>query len=519
IYAGVLLTEIAADQLSVTEGPTTVSLRSANVAVGDLDGDGLSETLFAGLQDNNDTIYAFVLDTVWDADTHAFVYNFADDFETVPGRGNTNFTPLTFVADFDGDGKKEMLIQRYLYENFAETAGSFVRKSDDVYDATNAGALGAAWDTIAAVGDIDGDLRDDLVFVSDGFWEIYWLGYNQSGQWVLKKNVNIFDSGAYYPAIAVGDFDGDSIVVRYVDSETLFSNPHPIALLAANPVWDGVDMQGSTSFGTTLGQEVEREKSVGLSVGFSIGYESEGLFGLWSASFKVSVESSFDWTATQSRSIEESYTYSTSGEDKVIFTAIPYDVYYYEIIVSPDSEMVGTAISVNLPRKPVTLPVERTYYNSHNGGAPDVDASALTHTLGDPLSYPTRDEAEVLVALGGGEGVMSTNMLTVGQGTGATAIELSVTEGNGTGTAFDFSVTIESEVGAGGFTVGASSGFHYGESYSIMTTNGTVYGGEIGNIPAAAWSLDRSFSWGLFSYRATVGAEKMVVVQYYTEQI
>jgi hypothetical protein len=114
---------------------------------------------------------------------------------------------------------------------------------------------------------------------------------------------------------------------------------------------------------------------------------------------------------------------------------------------------------------------------------------------------------------------MSDDVLTVGQGTGTTAIDLSVSEGTGHGTAFDFSVTIEAEVGAGGFTAGVSSGFHYGESYSITTTDGTVYSGEVGNIPAEAWSLDRSFSWGLFSYRTTVGAEKMIVVQYFTEQI
>lgn len=97
---------------------------------------------------------------------------------------------------------------------------------------------------------------------------------------------------------------------------------------------------------------------------------------------------------------------------------------------------------------------------------------------------------------------------------------MSVTNAKGTGTAFDFSVQIEAEAGAGGFTAGVSAGFHYGESYSVTTSTGTVYGGEVDNIPAESWNLDRSFSWGLFAYKGVAGAsEKFVVVQYYTDKI
>lgn len=319
--------------------------------------------------------------------------------------------------------------------------------------------------------------------------------------------------------VVMGDFDGDSIAVEFIESEILFSNPHPIAVLAANPFWSGVDMGGETSFGTTTGSEVEQEKSIGFNVGFSVGYETEGPFDLWSASVKASFESSFDWTATSSVSIEESYTYSTESEDKVIFTAIPYDVYYYRVIKAPEEDMVGTVLTVNLPRKPVTLPVERNYYNSHNGGAMDIDSSLLSHSVGDPLSYPDSTEADSLIANGGGQGIKSTSMLTVGQSSGSTSIEMSVTNSNGSGFAFDFSVNIEAEYGAGGFTAGGNAGFHYGESYTVTTSDGMVYGGSVGNIPDEDFTLDRSFSWGLFSYKASLGNEQFVVVQYYTEKL
>jgi hypothetical protein len=62
-----------------------------------------------------------------------------------------------------------------------------------------------------------------------------------------------------------------------------------------------------------------------------------------------------------------------------------------------------------------------------------------------------------------------------------------------------------------------TSSFHYGESYKITTSEGATYGGEVGNIPAGQFSLDRSFDWGLFSCRGVLGKEQFIVVQYYTD--
>lgn len=522
IYTGITLEELDSDTITVLEeGVGTITLHSSSCAVGDLDGDGLNEILFIGEPEWDATYYMMILEPVWDEDNSEFEFVFKPDYEYFEGRSSHHITPICAIADFDGDGKKEFMGYRYMYENLSETGGSFTRKSSvaDIYNPTNFGAYGSVWDTSLAVGDFDGDMKTDIVYVSDSWYELFCLGFNDSGQWVRKGTGNIIDTGGYYPYVTMGDYDGDSIVVEFLESETLFSNPHPVAVLAANPFWSGLGMDGETSFGTTTGSEVEKEKSIGFSVGYSIGYESSGPFGLWSASVKMSFESSFDWTATQSVSIDESYTYSTTNEDKVIFTAIPYDVYYYSVIQAPDPDMLDEVITVNLPRKPVTLPVERTYYNANNGQALDIDSTILTHSIGNPMSYPTENMATQLTALGGGEGILSTSMLTVGQGSGYTSIDMSVVNANGSGFAFDFSVTIEAEGGAFGFTAGTSAGFHFGESYSITTSEGMLYGGAVSNIPSEHWDPAMSFSWGLFSYRATLGSEKFVVVQYYTEDI
>ncbi len=343
------------------------------------------------------------------------------------------------------------------------------------------------------------------------------MGFDDAGMWGRKGTGNIANTVPEFPYLTMGDYDGDSITVEFQNSELLFSDPHPIAVIASNPFWNGISMDGQTSFGNTVSTTQETEKNIGFSVGVSFGYEAEGIFDIYKASVKTTFESSFDWTATNSVSIEESYTYSTNNEDQVVFTAIPYDVYYYKVVQAPDANMIGKKISVNLPRKPITLPVERSFYNDHNGDAADIDATVLTHKIGEPLSYPTKAQATALIAKTGGQGLISSKTMTVGEGSGNTAIEMSKTTEKGAGFDFDLSVTIEAEAGVGGFTAGTSAGFHYGESYSITTGDGTVFSGQVSNVPSNQYSLDKSFIWGLFSYTGQLGAEKFVVVQYYTE--
>jgi hypothetical protein len=524
IYAGATLEELASGTLAVSvPGETTYVLHSSNCAVGDLDADGLNEIMFIGERENSAAYWIFVLEPNWNEDAGEFEFSFRTRYAYAVGRDDNYLTPVCAIADFDGDGKKDILGYRYIYENLSVTGGIFTKKQnvEDVYDPVYADAYGSAYDCSLAVGDFDGDLKTDICYITDAFYELYCLGFNNAGQWVRKGTGNITDgSDSYYsayetPFITMGDFDGDSIAVQFEKSETLFSDPHPVAVMASNPFWSGVAMDGETSFGTATGNTVEKEKAIGFSTRYTIGYESD--FGIWSASVKASFEQSFDWTAIESETLTESYTYSTVSEDKVIFTTVPYDVYYYKVIQAPVQNMIGKMLTVNLPRKPITLPVERSFYNANNGESPDVGSSVLTHTIGDPISYPNTAEASQLITDGGGEGVKSRNMMTVGQGSGSETIAMSVTNAEGTGSAISISVEIEAEVGVGGFTAGITEGFHYGESYTVTASTSTLYTGKVNNIPAANWNISRAFSWGLFSYKTTLGSEKFIVLQYYTE--
>ena len=91
------------------------------------------------------------------------------------------------------------------------------------------------------------------------------------------------------------------------------------------------------------------------------------------------------------------------------------------------------------------------------------------------------------------------------------------TEGKGSGTSFDFGVKIESEVGAGGVTMGTSVGFHYGYKCNVTNTESTLFEGTVGDIPQSAYDSSRAYTFGLFAYPLTHGDQTFTVVNYWVK--
>lgn len=198
---------------------------------------------------------------------------------------------------------------------------------------------------------------------------------------------------------------------------------------------------------------------------------------------------------------------SGKDEDKVVFTAVPFDVYYYKVIDSggdPDVKEDGT-LTISVPRKPQTLAVPRDYYNTNNGDFPDVDETIFHHTIGNVKSYPRSPDQS---------GVWS-DEVSVGIGTGSTEAMIEITTGEGTGVNFDYTVEISSEVGTGGVVVGASAAFSYGYSFEVTNTRSTFYKGVVDDIPSGYSLAEYGYSWGLCAYPASLGANKFTVVNYW----
>jgi len=170
-------------------------------------------------------------------------------------------------------------------------------------------------------------------------------------------------------------------------------------------------------------------------------------------------------------------------------------------------------MSVNVPREMQTLSVERAFYNDNNGDAPDVGDTVLAHAIGDVASYPGPSERDSLMSEGGLQSIES----PVGVGSGSITVTVDRTTGQGSGTSYDFEFLIEAEAGVGGVTFGSSLGFQYGYEYWETNTESTFYEGTVGDIPAASFTPDLAYTFGLFAYPFENEGQKFTVVNYWVE--
>lgn len=130
IYQGILLTQVATDTLAATEAATTVTLRGANCAIGDIDSDGLNEVLFLGPATGT-MYYAMMLKPTWNATAKKFDYAMVPKIQQIgDGRSTEYHAPLCAIADFDGDGKKDILAYRYIYQSLTSVTNPFTQLSD-----------------------------------------------------------------------------------------------------------------------------------------------------------------------------------------------------------------------------------------------------------------------------------------------------------------------------------------------------------------------------------------------------
>ena len=240
--------------------------------------------------------------------------------------------------------------------------------------------------------------------------------------------------------------------------------------------------------------------------------------------YHAGIEQSLDFTASQSTTIEKYNSYTSGpGEDKVVFTSVPFDVYYYTIVSSPAAEDVGRTVSINIPREIQTLASSIGFYNDHNGQAPDVDENVFQHSPGDVWSYPSADDKNRILreAESSEPGYQSlwNGPRPVSEGSGYDTIGISTTEGSARGASMDLNVKLEfSSTSPGGAKVGSSIGFHYGYSYSLSTEDTAFFEGTVGNIAASDYTADNLYQYGLMVYPQQYGDQDFVVMNYWLER-
>jgi hypothetical protein len=526
----------------------------AFVATGDVDNDGRDEILVSGhrvedadyghhdlfLIDDRQTSYRFF---------QAFrIYQGAGPQHSGDGDNNRWRPPLQMFtkrtmpavekAIYAGsdiiDGLPSILASTYTTLPSGKTIDNGVTVTRMSYYEDGGGSFNHAPPEVA-IGDIDGSGSDAILAVWDQVNEeignrdafvpstIARCGWDpQLGKWTRWKNIINTTSGnstaigengsdGNYPVtMAMPNLDHDSPVVKYNNQhELLFGTPRVLAVLAAPPFIDKVnDENGQTgiSFGNGVGYG--NEGTIGVNAGFSIGYEAPSLFGLTTLSWKLSFNAAMDWISSTNVSLEQTETWTTGTDDAVVFQVIPFDVYYYTIVSSPDATDFGKTVSINVPRKLKTYKVPVSLYNASVVDGPQLDSAILTHTVGDPGSYP-KYNACATAAPGGMFGTTSylvdrdswcyasATPLHVGVGSGTVGFTIARTDTSSAGVATDLSVQFETEAGAGGFTVGSSVGFHWGYSYTVDTSKSYSFDGAVGDLPDASHGYD----FGLMAHK------------------
>ena len=179
-------------------------------AVGDFNGDGKSDIL---LQNTNGSLYVWMVD----GSTITGGYLSIPTTGGLPGLGAGSGWSVATVADFNGDGKADILLQNTNGSLYMWMIDGSVISGGYVSIPSNGGlpslGAGSGW-TIAGAGDFNGDGKADLLLQNTNGSLYVWMidGSVISGGYVsIPSNGQLpsLGAGSGWSIGAIGDFNGD----------------------------------------------------------------------------------------------------------------------------------------------------------------------------------------------------------------------------------------------------------------------------------------------------------------------
>lgn len=525
----------------------------ADVTLGDIDGDNLDEIVFAGLTNfdpNGICAYNYLLLAIDDLVRESVPLGATEHQPDIHGgcdQGQLRFVHVN-TLDIDGDGLLEIQANELVFEDFSQYLPwtrlsaplefssdilENVEISDDALFAGN-GEIGFSGrfdrsNSAMVVGDLTADKRQDVIFYSQASDTLQVWGLSdpkeepdpiKSGQWRQLHSLNTVSSeDTLNPILVATNVNHDSLSISFDegDYKLIFTEPIIIAALAASPCFADLGQNSDacrTSLGTAESDSIEIENSYSITAGITVGFEQEfSAAGVKVGGIEVlaSLKRSLSFANSTAYTLTKRIVYSTGPiEDTVIFTTIPLDQYTYTITSHPDSSLINTKVVVSMPRTPVEVQVERSFYNANViSGGPKIDETVFSHAAGDPLSYPGKSEKDaekeqhpaleigsVSIPLGG---FFEVGPVSVGQGGGSTTLEINVAEESGNALAYGAEYELAIQGTAGSLVVGWSVGFSHEHSLSIAHGEESSYEGTVSNLPADTFASG-SYEWGMFTY-------------------
>ena len=281
----------------------------------------------------------------------------------------------------------------------------------------------------------------------------------------------------------------------------VFVEPIVAAVLASPPCKFDIGQNTDaceTTFGNTTSSGTELERSASFSIAGMRGVKVQS--GVFNSDVELTAKLSLKLTLTKSYAytLEKSVIFTTGPhEDTVVFTTVPVDLYQYQVIQHPDPTVIGQIMDAVQPREPIYRQVERRFYNDHLApGSLVIDDTVLSHHIGNPHSYPSRNEKDALLNQYGG---LELGPQAVGQGSGQTELELVVGEEWDHGGSLELGFELEAKTTITGVEWGITIGASVEESISWSSGQQTTYDGVVGSIDAAHYQAEQ-YSFGLFTY-------------------
>ena len=524
-----------------------VAAEAADLELADIDGDGLDEVVFSGATNLawscGDAFSALLIALDDKANDYTLLGATEEDlfYQNCPAFSSwKRFFVFLATPDLDGDGVHEIVANQLVFDNFANAAPftplAGVELPSEIFldDNDDPGPyLGVATLEMVAA-DVTGDGRQNVLLYHQnrdtmpvwGLSAISSIGANANG-WAQLSEVAMpgtsNSQGTARPIVVPANVDEDGPVLKYGEGsyELVFTEPIVIAALAAPPCHEGIEQNVSacvTSFGQGNAETVDSSLSVTVKASAFVGVETSvnvPFLGDVGTEFTSTVTASASAWAGSAYTVEKTITYSSGPlEDAVVFTSVPYDVYRYAIVSHPDPELVGNDVVIRIPREPITLVAERTFYNgSVPEGSLTIDANVFDHQPGDVASYPSASRKNSLLSQWGGLEFGPSN---VGQGTGQTQQEIQVSTevgvGGTLGIEYEREFKATSGIVFGGFSVG------YGVEAALSFTSGsqTTFSGTVGSISAADFAAN-AYQWGIFTYDQEASDQEFAVINYWVQ--
>lgn len=438
----------------------TIRIRSTESTTGDVDGDGLDEIFLVGHE------VAHLVGRVLDDANHDFaeLKNIDRVFEDPWFYW---FNVRVETGDVDGDG----------YEEYAILGQSYIF--------------------------LYGELHDDLGPGNGELLEIWKIGDNK------------------HPTLAIGDFDGDGLILEYTGEQTSFQTPDiPIAALAAPPVIDGVNQHPEGSFtrlGITEPLGYDGAYQLDISTELSFSFEGDPI------EMPVGVLDAFleEFTITQTPVKITGSNISFEGtypDDHVLYQSSEFDQYTYTIVSWPGhDDRIGETVSINVPTNITIGTATLAEFNAAAGSAQSIGPETFDHQSGDINTYPTSDERNTTLNSYPG---WSSEAIPVGIGTGLANVAIDLGE-------FEIDVGSLRYGTPWGHLDGTLEGFNSTMGLTSKWISEVTIGenmileGSVGELPADGKPGTSVYSYGMFVYTHDPSEDMPVflVINYWVEGI